>query len=120
MSHRPYNFINGEKVNLKNEDHVKVVLDRNKKLARFHNSKFDLFEIEPEITISVKIECPCCGSDMTQDITIDSEDSEIIEDHITSVKCDTCKASVSKLLQGHFLQNLYRLKIPKTNKIIKN
>lgn len=118
MSHRPYNFINGEKVNLKNEDHVKVVLDRNKKLARFHNSKFDLFEIEPEITISVKIECPCCGSDMTQDITIDSEDSELIEEHITSVKCDTCKASVERLLQGQFLQSIYKLRIPK-NSLIK-
>lgn len=116
MRNRPFDYVDGSPVNLNNELHVKEVISRNKKLQYFLDSKPELFELEPTIRISVVVDCPRCGGEMSQDISIDEEDSNFIEDHITHIKCETCKAAFHKSLRN---RSHYNLRIPKTNLIKK-
>lgn len=116
MSRRPFDYINGLPVNLKNDEHVKEVIARNNKLKYFLASSQELFELDPNIKISVTVDCPSCGGEMSQDVSIHVDDSEIIEDHITHIKCEICKAAFNKTFRNG---SQYKLRIPKTNLIKK-
>lgn len=58
---RPFDFIHGEKVDVNNPEHQKVIIDRNNKLQKALN--LGLLDFNTSIRLEVELECPKCGSE---------------------------------------------------------
>lgn len=110
---RPFDTINGEKVDFNNPDHIKVILDRNKKLEYFASNKFELHELGPRITISVEFKCPSCGATVEEDFRNGNADNldEPLIDHILDFKCNCCQTKfVRPIFESEYMLRKFQPK----------
>ena len=121
--YRPYDYAeDGQtKIDLNNELHRKIVMERNVNLQKKKEGYHDISELCPDINVTVNCTCPRCGGEMNANESIDSEEAyKPLEDLITSIKCEVCKASWSKTF--YFSENRfsdYKLRLPSIHKIKK-
>ena len=88
---RPFDFIGKELIDLNNEAHRKVVLKRNKDLAKAIKRGLELFDIE--ISISCEATCLKCGGHLESVASFgfdDFGDYEDMTEAIPSMKCGIC------------------------------
>lgn len=113
----PFEYIDGKEFDPKNEHHVKTVIKRNKKLTYFTDNLTTLEEANPKIEITATMECPKCGSEMTDTdiLDVDDLDSEIRE-CFTSFKCDCCGSKYEKI---SIFKDDWLFKVPNQKKLAK-
>lgn len=113
---RPFDFIDGKKLDINNQSHRDIVIKRNKELQKALDEGVFIFEsnnVKIKVITRVTIDCLVCGS------AIDEENVENFEDvcdgyysKLPTVKCSCCKASY----HYHERHENYHLKIPKQKK----
>lgn len=83
------NLINGEKIDLKRQDHRDEIIRRNKKLeSAIKNGIYSGVKIEIEIT--AKLECLKCENHI-EGTNYHVELDDCIEGNIPNVTCDNCE-----------------------------
>ncbi|MBT0607610.1 hypothetical protein [Aequorivita echinoideorum] len=107
---RPFDTINGEKVDFNNPEHVKIILERNKRLENLSSKHFELYNLKPKLTVNIEFECPACGYLIEKDNEIDPDDmEEPISEHFTGFSCKCCGVKIGKIL----FSDSYKLSVPK-------
>lgn len=115
MSNR-FNLINGEKIDLKRQDHRDEIIKRNKKLeSAIKNGIYSGVKIEIEIT--TKLECLKCGNHI-EDTNYHVELDDCIEENIPNVTCGNCETNY----RYDDVQGIYypRLKLKKQKPLLVN
>lgn len=96
---KPFDFIDGKKVDLNNQLHRDIIIQRNKKLQKGIDEGiyiFDSKDLKIKIIARVEIDCLVCGSHVEEDEDNDIDDAyNKFADNLLpkSFKCVTCKSS---------------------------
>lgn len=85
----PFNYINGEKINLSNPSHIDTIIQRNKEFKTAKETGIHLEEIDVTEIRKVYITCLKCGlinSGIYKSSLLDFD-----EEHYPNVECNHCK-----------------------------
>ncbi len=100
----PFDYVNGEKVDLSKQSHRDEVIKRNKNLEKLMSERLDLSFITQEVNVNFNCECPKCGSkiEYETDIEICWSNGHIdLDNHIGTIECGSCNFRYSKILSHH-------------------
>lgn len=98
---RPFDFIEGKKVDLNNQQHRDVIIQRNKELQKAIDEGISIFEtnnLKVKIISRVEITCYVCGSHIEEDDVNDLDDvyNSYPDKYLPKLlKCNCCKAKYS-------------------------
>ena len=102
---RPYNYINGEIIDVNNPEHQKIVILRNKNLEAAKRTGLLIGDAKVKVELSVAIECANCGTSIYLKQHLDNE--EIFEDVYSSLpeelECHCCEASLGIYKDSYFI-----------------
>ena len=89
---RPFDYIDGKKIDLSNLKHRDIVINRNKKLEKSLREGLAENHAKIEITITASLDCIVCGTSIetSEYDTYDYTDYHIHE-NIPTIKCSCCK-----------------------------
>lgn len=108
--YRPFDYINGKKIDVNNPEHQSIIIKRNKNLEAIVSNEFQLDELTNEVDLSFKTDCPKCGTKIHYETTIDIDWRLIqnIADHVEDINCTSCNF---KYVKKSHLSNLWKGKI---------
>ena len=94
---RPYDYINGAPFDSSNEEHVKEVIRRNKKLENILKEGIELcHDCYVRITAEVTFECPKCGTNVCSETTENYHGyADEIFNELPNVTCKCCRTHYS-------------------------
>ncbi len=113
----PFDYIDGQEIDLNNDSHRKTVIERDRRLDYFVSNKTELEEMSPQIKVSATIHCLKCGSEMKNENHLDADDLDSeINECFDEFKCSCCGSSYERIL----FKNEWRFKVPKQKKLAKS
>lgn len=108
---RPFDLIDGKKIDLSIQSHRDEVVKRNKALEKAIKNGIEFYDCRVKISLNVKLNCPVCGFDAEGEVEDDYDGYFEIEKFIPTIECSCCKTKFyySKI------DDTYDLKIKSTN-----
>lgn len=103
--YREFDYVNEKKIDLKNQDHVEMVIKRNKGLEKAFLEGFSVYNI---LYKSIMLfDCLKCGNEIKSEVDFEMGYQCMYIDELTPaiVTCDTCNTTYT------LDDDVYRLKI---------
>lgn len=112
---RPFDLIDGKKIDLNNQSHRNIVIQRNKTLQKALEEGICILDkiVNIKVITRVTIDCLVCGSTIDEDNVEDFKDvMNEYPSRLPTIKCSCCKTSY----HYHKNDDTYNLSIPKPKK----
>ncbi len=107
---RPFDYINGNKIDVNNPEHQEVILHRNRKLESAKKIGLIIGDTKVKVTVTVELECPRCGTTLENESDyLDPYEvqEEVIDVLPQKLKCGCCKSKFN------IYKFSYHIKTPK-------
>ena len=110
----PFELIDDKKIDLCNQHHRDIVIQRNKELEKCIAEGLELSKVKMEVIFRVKLECKKCGTLLEEDDTETLDDIDVFDYEITrhfpTLKCTNIRCQ-TKYVYSELAEN-YKLRIP--------